>query len=46
MKGWFNDQFHSVATKYLPSYVAWQRLLTWFKRDVTPEQFIVSSLGR
>ena len=46
MKAWLNGQFRGVATKYLPNYVAWQRLLAWFKQGVTPEQFIASSLGR
>lgn len=46
MKAWLNGQFRGVATKYLPNYVAWQRLLAWFKQGVTPEQFIAASLGR
>lgn len=46
LKAWLNGQCRGVATKYLPNYVAWQRLLAWFNQGVTPEQFIASSLGR
>ncbi|MCY0856641.1 IS1595 family transposase [Cupriavidus sp. D39] len=46
LKGWINVGLRGVATKYLPNYLAWQRLLTWFRDGVTPEQFIASSLGR
>lgn len=46
LKGWINVNLRGVATKYLPNYLAWQRLLTWFKDGVTPDEFIASSLGR
>jgi hypothetical protein len=46
MKEWLNGRFRGVATKYLPNYVAWQRLLSWFKQGVTPNEFIASALGR
>lgn len=46
MKGWLNGEFRGVSTKYLDRYVAWQRLLVWFKDRPTPEEFIASALGR
>ncbi|WP_421746730.1 IS1595 family transposase [Burkholderia glumae] len=46
LKGWINVRLRGVATKYLPNYLAWQRLITWFKDSVTSEQFIASALGR
>lgn len=45
-KEWFNGRCRGVATKYLPNYVAWQRLLEWFRKGVTPNEFIASALGR
>ena len=41
-----DDRNHDRATKYLPNYLAWQRLLTWFKDGILPAQFIASALGR
>ena len=46
LKGWLNCELRGVATKYLPNYLAWQRLLTWFKDGISPAQFIASALGR
>lgn len=46
MKGWLNGKFRGVATKYLGNYVAWQRLLAWFKDGPTPADFIASALER
>ena len=46
MKSWLNGRFRGVSTKYLPNYVTWQRLLSWFKEDVTPAEFIASALGK
>lgn len=46
LKTWIDRIFRGVATKYLPNYLAWQRLLSWYKNGVNPEQFITSALGR
>jgi transposase-like protein len=46
LKGWLNHELRGVATKYLPNYLAWQRLQTWFKEGILPGQFIASALGR
>ena len=35
LKGWMN-QFHGVATKYLPNYLGWRRMYERFKYVVPP----------
>jgi hypothetical protein len=42
---WLQRKFRGVATKYLPNYLAWRRVLEWFKEDVLPEHFVKSALG-
>jgi transposase-like protein len=46
LKTWIDRKFRGVATSYLPNYLAWLRLLSWFKNKVSPEQFITSALGK
>jgi transposase-like protein len=46
LKGLLNIRFRGVATKYLPSYLAWMRLLTGFEKAPTPEEMIASAMGR
>jgi len=45
LKTWLQRKFRGVATKYLPNYLAWRRVLEWFKDDVLPEHFVKSALG-
>ena len=45
-KTWVNSRMRGVATKNLPSYLAWMRMQEWFKDGITPEHYIVSGLGR
>jgi hypothetical protein len=45
-KTWVQRDFRGVSTKYLPNYLAWRRVLEWFKEGVRPEHFITSALGR
>ncbi len=43
LKNWM-FRFHGVATKYLPNYLGWRRLLDRFKDSVTPQQFLFHAL--
>lgn len=43
LKGWMG-RFHGVATKYLPHYLGWRRLLDRFKDSVTGQQFLFHAL--
>jgi transposase-like protein len=42
-KSWL-DRFHGVATKYLPNYLGWCRIMDQ-NRNLTPEQLLHSALG-
>jgi hypothetical protein len=46
LKRWINGNMRGVATKYLPNYLAWQRILSWFKDTVTPQDFIAEAMGK
>ena len=46
LKTWIQRERRGVSTKYLPNYLAWKRVLEWFKGDIKPEHFIASALGR
>jgi hypothetical protein len=43
LKSWM-ARFRGVATKYLPNYLGWRRLLDRFKDKLTPEQFLFHAL--
>jgi hypothetical protein len=42
-KSWL-DRFHGVATKYLPNYLGWCRVMDQ-NRDLTPETLLHYALG-
>jgi transposase-like protein len=42
-KGWLR-RFHGVATKYLPNYMGWRRMLET-KTDLSPERILQRALG-
>lgn len=42
-KSWL-DRFHGVATKYLPNYLGWCRVMD-LNQGLTPEQLLRSALG-
>lgn len=46
LKTWIQRGFRGVSTKYLANYLAWRRMLEWFKDGIKPEHFIASALGR
>ena len=43
LKTWMT-RFRGVATKYLPNYLGWRRLLDRFKDNLTPQQFLLHAL--
>lgn len=45
LKTWVNYRLRGVATKYLPHYLAWQRLRTWGKGPISSSDVIGSALG-
>lgn len=44
LKGWM-ARFHGVATKYLPNYLGWRRILERFSDSLTPDLFLTQALG-
>ncbi|MBU6440817.1 MAG: IS1595 family transposase [Betaproteobacteria bacterium] len=46
LKTWVNCVLRGVATKYLPHYLAWQRLRTWSVKPLDASDYIGSALGR
>jgi transposase-like protein len=46
LKTWLQRKFRGVATKYLSNYLAWRRVLEWFKDGIRPEHLIKSALGK
>ena len=42
-KSWL-DHFHGVATKYLPNYLGWCRVMDEY-RNITPEMLLNSAMG-
>ena len=45
LKTWVNYRLRGVATKYLPHYLAWQRLKTWRKGPISTSAVIGLALG-
>lgn len=45
LKGWM-DRFHGVATRYLPNYLAWHRMLDALGKAATPHQLLRSAYGQ
>lgn len=46
LKGWIQVVLRRMATKYLPHYLAWMRLMNWAGRGVSPREIVASALGR
>lgn len=44
LKGWM-QRFHGVATKYLPHYLGWRRLLERCGADITPKIVLRHAIG-
>ena len=45
LKGWI-QRFHGVATRYLPNYLGWHRLLDGHESTLSPTKLMRVSLGR
>ena len=45
LKGWMM-RFHGVATKYLPNYLGWRRMLERYRREITPELCLKAALSK
>jgi transposase-like protein len=45
LKSWLNHRLRGVATKYLPHYLAWQRLRTWNQGSLPAIDYVSSALG-
>jgi transposase-like protein len=45
LKTWLYSRLRGVATRYLPHYLAWQRLKTWSKEGLSPSLLLSSALG-
>jgi len=43
-KKWL-DQFNGVATKYLPNYLGWRRMLEKSAAVLTPQQCLLAAIG-
>lgn len=46
LKSWIQRRLRGVATKYLPNYLAWHRLMTWDKARLTSFDVLRSALGQ
>jgi transposase-like protein len=46
LKTWVQRKLRGVASKNLPNYLAWMRLMTWNRDGVNPEEIVASALGR
>ncbi len=46
LKTWIQRGLRGVATKYLPHYLAWHRLMTWNKAGLTSFDVLRSALGQ
>lgn len=44
LKSWMS-RFHGVATKYLPHYLGWRRLLERYRRAINPELCLREAVG-
>lgn len=44
LKAWM-QRFHGVATRYLPNYLGWRRLLERFNNSLTPEVVLRHAIG-
>lgn len=45
LKSWM-VRFHGVATRYLPNYLGWRRMLERYSATITPEHCLQEALGR
>lgn len=45
LKQWIG-RFHGVATKYLESYLGWQRMLERYRKSISPTVCLCEALGR
>ena len=45
LKNWM-VRFHDVATRYLPNYLGWRRMLERYSTAITPETCLQEALGR
>ncbi|UCU95231.1 IS1595 family transposase [Hydrogenophaga taeniospiralis] len=46
LKTWIQRGLRGVATKYLPNYLAWHRLMTWNKAGLTTYDVLRSASGQ
>ena len=46
LKTLIQRKLRGVATKNLPSYLAWMRLMAWNRNGVSTEEIVASALGR
>ena len=44
LKGWMT-RFNGVATKYLPNYLGWRRLLEKQGSELTPQRYLAAAIG-
>jgi len=46
LQGWILHRLRGVATKYLPHYLAWMRLMSWKTNGLNPSEIIASAMGK
>lgn len=46
LRGWLQGRLRGVSSKYLPNYLAWQRMRTWQEHGLNAQQILVSALGK
>ncbi|MDP3815185.1 MAG: IS1595 family transposase, partial [Pseudomonas sp.] len=45
LKNWMT-RFHGVATRYLPNYLGWRRMLESYQQRIHPDYCIQEAMGR
>lgn len=46
LQGWILHRLRGVATKYLPNYLAWMRLMSWNSSGIDASEILASAMGR
>ncbi len=46
MQDWLQRKLRGVGNKYLPNYLAWQRMRTWHEEGMSAEQILQNALGK
>ncbi len=46
LQSWILHRLRGVATKYLPNYLAWMRLMSWKHQGIHADEIVTSAMGQ